>query len=129
MKSLICIAISLALLGYAALAEDTKPNPPTNLKTAVTLTPEEKNAISRAEVKVLQDQQQRAAAVAQMDKQIVADQQKLQAAINTVYDSRKLKQEDWTLCETHDEQLCKAAPEGDLTLQPKPFPPTEKEKK
>jgi outer membrane translocation and assembly module TamA len=118
----------LASITMNVMAQD-KPNPPTNLKATVTLTPDEKVAVSRAEVKVLQDQQQRAAAIAQMDKQMTADQQKLQAAITAIYDSRKLKQDDWTLCETKDTQLCKDAPENDLTLQPKPIPPTEKEKK
>jgi hypothetical protein len=89
------------------------------------LTPDEKNAISRAEVKLLQDQQAREKAIAQLDQQLQQDSAALQRQIDAVYTARKLKQTEWSLCEGPGEPLCKDAAMNDLTLQPKPAPVAE----
>ena len=86
------------------------------------LTAEEKNQISRAEVVMLKAQSQKIADQERDDKLIQQAQKDLQAQINSIYEAREIKTDDWTLCETRAEPYCTAAPVNDLSLQPVPKP-------
>lgn len=119
------LLLTFAFVGMAmAAADDAKPSPPPPPPPALAepkiaaLTDAEKLSIRDAQVK-LREVQDQAAQIQKLQQEALAN---LSSAIQRVYDARKIKQEEYALCDRPGTGGCATAPANDITLQPVPKP-------